>query len=96
MRTGWLNERLGSQLELTPAQREKLAGILARRRAKLDQIRTEMQGRVMAEQQDVRAEIRSILDDKQQKRFDEVMATAPGPWRSGMPPRGTRHGEGPE
>ncbi len=96
MRTGWLSERLSRELDLTAAQRDKLAGILAQRRSKLDQIRTEMQTRMLAEQQDVRAEIRAMLDDKQQKRFDEVMATAPGPWRPGLPPRGARRGQGPE
>ena len=30
------------------------------------------------EQADLRAEIRALLDEKQQKRFDEVVATSPG------------------
>jgi hypothetical protein len=102
MRPGWLNERLAADLELTSRQREQLAEILSRRRAKLDQVRSEMQGRMQAEQKELRDEIRAILDPKQQKRFDEVMPVNPlrgepgfgsgpggpgtGRGRGGMPP----------
>jgi hypothetical protein len=65
------------------------AAILTRRRAKLDEIRGEMQGRMEKEQVDLRAEIRALLDAQQQKRFDEVVATAPG--LGGRPP-GMRRG----
>jgi hypothetical protein len=73
-----LADRLARDLELTSAQKEKVAAVLVRRRAKLDEIRGEMSGRMQKEQADVRAEIRALLDEKQQKRFDEVVAISPG------------------
>jgi len=91
-RPGQLTDRLGGELGLTAAQKEQVAAILGRRRARLDEIRTEMQGRMQKEQADLRAEIRALLDEKQQKRFDEVVATAPG--LGGGPPRsGMRRGQ---
>ncbi len=81
-----LAERLTRELQLTPAQREKVLAALERRRAKLDEIRNDTQSRMQKEQADLRAEIRTLLDEKQQKRFDEVVATAPG--LGGRPPGG--------
>ncbi len=43
-----------------------------------------MQDQMQKEQADLRAEIRALLDEKQQKRFDEVVATSPG--LGGRPP----------
>jgi hypothetical protein len=73
-----LADRLAAELQLTPAQKEKVSAILVRRRTKLDEVRNEMQDRMQKEQEDLRAEIRALLDEKQQKRFDEVVATSPG------------------
>jgi hypothetical protein len=95
---GGLPERLARELGLTAAQKEQVGAILGRRRARLEEVRAEMQGRMQKEQSDLRAEIRQGLDEKQQKRFDEVMASAPGlgggdPGQRGMrrgPPSGQR------
>ena len=73
-----LTERLSADLELKPAQKEHVAGILARRRTRLEEIRRDFQGRMQQEQTDLRAEIRALLDEKQQKRFDETVTTTPG------------------
>jgi hypothetical protein len=70
--------RLTEQLDLTAAQQEQIRAILARRREQLDGIRAEMQERMQKEQMDVRAEIRAVLNEQQQKRFDEAMSHAPG------------------
>jgi hypothetical protein len=94
MRGGRLDDRLAAELDLTSAQRERVAEILSRRRAKLDQVRSEMQGRMQTEQKELRDEIRTILDPKQQKRFDEVMPINPQPGRPGFGP-GERRGPGP-
>ena len=85
-----LADRLAEQLQLTPAVKDKVLAILSRRRTKLDEVRKEMQDRMEREQADLRAEgIRTLLDDKQQKRFDELVATSPG--LGGRPP-GARRG----
>jgi hypothetical protein len=78
MRPEALADRLAAELQLTPAQKEKVGAILARRRTALDGMRTEMAERMQKEQADLRAEIRALLDEKQQKRFDGVVATSPG------------------
>ncbi|HEY3380412.1 MAG TPA: hypothetical protein VGK32_01515 [Vicinamibacterales bacterium] len=85
-RPGWLHDRLNEELNLTPAQREKLRAILDERRGRLDAIRTEMQGRMRDEQQALRAEIRGLLDAKQQQRFDQL-----APALHAMPGGGMRH-----
>jgi hypothetical protein len=70
--------RLASELDLTAAQQEQVRGIVARRRERLNAVRTEMQDRMQKEQADLRAEIRAVLNEGQQKRFDEAMSRAPG------------------
>jgi len=92
---GGLSERLAQELELSAVQKEQVAAILTRRRARLDQVRGEMQERMQKEQADLRAEIRGVLTEKQQKRFDEVMAKAPGFGGPGPGQRGMRRGGGP-
>jgi hypothetical protein len=92
LRPGSLNERLAQELELTAAQKEQVGAILGRRRARLEEIRGEMQGRMQKEQTDLRAEIRGLLTEKQQKRFDEVMVNAPGLGGIGPGQRGMRRG----
>jgi hypothetical protein len=77
-RAGGIVERLTRELDLTAAQKTQVDAILARRRTRLDEIRNDAQGRMQKEQADLRAEIRAVLDEKQQKRFDDVMANAPG------------------
>jgi hypothetical protein len=91
MRPG-LEERLGQQLELTGAQKDQVKAILERRRTRLDEIRTETQKRMAKEQEDLRAEIRGVLTESQKKRFDEVMANAPGFGGRGLGERGMRRG----
>ena len=73
-----LADRLATELQLTPAQKEKVSAILLRRQTRLDAVRTDLQDQMQKEQADLRAEIRALLDEKQQKRFDEVVATSPG------------------
>jgi hypothetical protein len=92
MRPGALDERLAQQLELSAAQREQVGAILGRRRARLQEIRGEMQSRMEKEQADLRAEIRGILTDKQKKQFDELTANAPGFGGLGPGARGMRRG----
>lgn len=70
--------RLAGELNLTAAQQEQVRAIVARRRERLDAVRTEMQDRMQKEQADFRAEIRAVLNEAQQKRFDEAMSRAPG------------------
>jgi hypothetical protein len=94
LRPGGLNERLALELELTAAQKEQVGAILGRRRARLDEIRGEMQGRMQKEQAELRAEIRGVLTEKQQKRFDQVMTNAPGLGGVGPGQRGMRRGGG--
>ena len=91
MRPG-LEERLAKQLELTPAQKDQVKAILERRRTRLDEVRTETQKRMEKEQEDLRAEIRGVLTESQKKRFDEVMANAPGFGGRGLGERGMRRG----
>jgi len=92
---GGLLERLARELGLTAAQKEQVGAILSRRRARLEEVRAEMQGRMQKEQSDLRAEIRQVLDEKQQKRFDEVMANAPGLGGGDSGQRGMRRGPPP-
>ena len=94
MRPG-LEDRLAQQLELSPAQKTQVGAIIGRRRAKLDEVRAEMQKRMEQEQADLRAEVRGVLTDSQKKRFDEVMATAPGFGGRGLGERGMRRGGAP-
>jgi hypothetical protein len=92
MRPGGLSERLEKELGLTAAQKEQVGAILGRRRGRLEEIRSDMQGRMQKEQAGLRAEIRGVLDETQQKRFDEVMANTPGLGGMGLELRGTRRG----
>jgi hypothetical protein len=94
MRPG-LEDRLAQQLDLTAAQKAQVGAILGRRRAKLDEVRGEVQKRMEQEQADLRAEIRGVLNDSQKKRFDEVIATVPGFGGRGPGERGMRRGGGP-
>ena len=94
MRPG-LEDRLALQLDLTAAQKEQVGAILSRRRAKLDEVRGEMQKRMEKEQADLRTEIRAVLNENQKKRFDEVMANAPGFGGRGLGERGMRRGGAP-
>jgi len=87
-------DRLMRELTLTPAQADSLHTILERRRQQIEKVRGDMRQRMEAEQKGLRDEIRAMLRPDQQKRFDELMARAPGPWpgmRGGpgpMPPDG--------
>jgi hypothetical protein len=94
MRPG-LEDRLAQQLDLTATQKGQVAAILSRRRAQLEAIRVEMQGRMAKEQTDLRGEIRGVLTETQKKRFDEVMANAPGFGGMGPGQRGMRRGGAP-
>jgi len=91
MRPG-LEERLAQQLELTAAQKDQVKAILERRRTRLDEVRTETQKRMEKEQEELRTEIRGVLTEAQKKKFDEVMANAPGFGGRGMGERGMRRG----
>ena len=91
MRPG-LEDRLAQQLDLTTAQKEQVGTILGRHRTRLDEVRVEMQKRMEKEQADLRAEIRGTLTESQKKRFDEVMASAPGFGGRGPGERGMRRG----
>jgi len=91
MRPG-LEERLALQLELTAAQKDQVKAILERRRTRLDEVRTETQKRMEKEQEELRTEIRGVLTEAQKKKFDEVMANAPGFGGRGMGERGMRRG----
>jgi Mg-chelatase subunit ChlI len=91
MRPG-LEDRLAQQLDLTAAEKEQVGAILARRRAQIEVVRAEMQKRMEKEQADLRAEIRGVLTESQKKRFDEVMANAPGFGGMGPGQRGMRRG----
>jgi hypothetical protein len=77
-RPGALVDRLTRELDLTAAQKTQVDAILSRRRTRLDEIRNDAQSRMQKEQVDLRSEVRGVLDVKQQKRFDDVMANAPG------------------
>jgi hypothetical protein len=91
-RPGNLSERLAHELELTAPQKEQVGAILGRRRARVEEIRGEMLGRLQKEQAYLRAEIRGVLTETQQKRFDEVMVNAPGLGGVGPGQRGMRRG----
>ncbi len=91
MRPG-LEERLAQQLELTAAQKNQVKAILERRRARLDEVRTETQKRMEKEQEELRTEIRGVLTEAQKKTFDEVMANAPGFGGRGLGERDMRRG----
>jgi Spy/CpxP family protein refolding chaperone len=91
MRPG-LEERLAQELELTGAQKDQVKAILERRRTRLDEVRTETQKRMEKEQEELRSEIRGVLTEAQKKKFDEVMANAPGFGGRGMGERGMRRG----
>jgi len=73
-----LGQRLGDDLQLTAEQRRALDQILARRRESIERTRTEMLARMTREQSDLRAEIRAILDAKQQTKFDQMTMNVPG------------------
>jgi hypothetical protein len=91
MRPG-LEERLAQQLELTGAQKDQVKVILERRRTRLDQVRSETQKRMEKEQEELRTEIRAVLTEAQKKKFDEVVANAPGFGGRGLGERGMRRG----
>jgi hypothetical protein len=87
-----LEERLAQQLELTAVQKDQVKAILERRRTRLDEVRAETQKRMEKEQEELRTEIRGVLTDAQKKKFDEVMANAPGFGGRGMGARDMRRG----
>ena len=91
MRPG-LEDRLAQQLDLTAPQKEQVGAILGRRRARLEEVRVETQKRMEKEQEELRTEIRGVLTEAQKKRFDEVMANAPGFGGRGLGERGMRRG----
>jgi Spy/CpxP family protein refolding chaperone len=91
MRPG-LEDRLAQQLELTAVQKDQVKAILERRRTRLDEVRTETQKRMEKEQVELRSEIRGVLTEVQKKKFDEVVANAPGFGGRGMGERGMRRG----
>jgi hypothetical protein len=91
MRPG-LEERLALQLELTATQKDQVKAILERRRTRLDEVRNETQKRMEKEQEELRTEIRAVLNESQKKKFDEVMANAPGFGGRGPGDRGMRRG----
>ncbi len=77
---------------MTAAQKGQVKAILERRRTRLDEVRTETQKRMEKEQEELRTEIRGVLTEAQKKKFDEVMANAPGFGGRGMDERGMRRG----
>lgn len=63
-----------SKLKLTPDQQQKVSEILADTRAKIDALRKEMHPKFEAIRNFSQAEIRELLTQNQQRRFDELNA----------------------
>jgi hypothetical protein len=88
-----LAERLDRVLGLSDDQREKVESILKARGARLAEVQREVAERTAREQRELQGEIRAILDEQQQDRFDRWLRGAPrglgggGRGRGGPPPQ---------
>ncbi len=81
-----VTRRLANQLNLTADQQKKIDDIFARRRQRLQEIRSEVRARFESEQRDLRDEISKVLTPDQQKRFEQWLAeSGPGMRRGGGP-----------
>ena len=81
------------ELDLTPAQEEKVREITERHHGELEGVMRETFPRVRAINEQIEREVRAILTPEQQKRLDELKARRPppppgGPGGPGGPPPG--------
>jgi hypothetical protein len=84
-----LADRLTADLKLSEDQHARITAVLESRRARLDAIRRDAQGKFEIEQKEMRDEIRKLLAPAQQPQFDEWLKK----W--GPPPGGQGGGMGP-
>lgn len=82
-----LVRRLAEELELDPAQQQKLDAVLARRRERLLSFGREARERFETEQRELRREIAEVLTPEQRVRFEV--------WLERPPRRGLRRPGGP-
>jgi hypothetical protein len=87
-----LAERLDRVLGLSDEQRAKVESILKARGARLADVQREVAARAEQEQREMQDEIRAILDERQQDRFERWLRGAPrglggGRGRGGPPLR---------
>jgi hypothetical protein len=75
----WVLSRLQSELDLTPAQRERVDTLLARREADVRALMTEVRPRFEAISDRTRRDILAALTPEQQKRFGEMKKRATAP-----------------
>lgn len=66
-----LIDRLDEELQLTDDQRSRIQTIFDTRREPLERVRREMRDRMEREQNELQAEIRSVLTPEQQPKFDK-------------------------
>jgi hypothetical protein len=75
----WVLSRLQRELGLSPAQRERVDSVLARREADVRALMTEMHPRFEAISERTRRDIQAALTPDQQKRFTEMRKHAGPP-----------------
>jgi len=85
---GILVHRLDRELRLTAEQRTKVEAAAARAREDAERVMAPVLPQVDASFERMRAEIRSVLDEEQRRRFDRMV-------ESGHPPFGRRWGTHP-
>jgi hypothetical protein len=87
-----LAERLDRVLDLSDEQRAQVESILKTRGARLADVQREVAARAEQEQREMQDEIRAILDERQQDRFERWLRGTPRGLGGGG--RGTGRGRG--
>ena len=75
----WVLSKLQSELDLSPAQRQQVDSVLARREADVRALMLEMRPRFEAISSRTRRDIQAALTPEQQKRFVEMSKRAGAP-----------------
>jgi Spy/CpxP family protein refolding chaperone len=74
-----MNERIDAELQLTPQQRQQVAGIIGENQRELADIRKEVAPRVHQIIRKSQAQIRALLTPEQQVKFDRLIMRG---WRN--------------
>jgi len=86
---------LGPRLHLSPDQMEQVHPILQKHVARLEEIRSNGRTQILAELKAMHEEIMPVLDENQQRLWQEYMEGLPGPFQHGYGPPHIGLGPGP-
>ena len=74
------SDRVKKELKLDDAQEQMFAQIVTETRIKLRELRAEKQPQVTETIADAERKLRAILNEQQQKKFDQIAANARAKW----------------